>query len=106
MDFSNTPDALLIISIIKQAIVDIMNCPSANPDPCMKYKKSSARYDSADAKRFIHKDNTQFQYYCHLLGWNPEYVEEQCYKYIRKYPRLPKICRKQKDDLFQMRSAA
>lgn len=106
MEFQSTPESLFILAIIKQAVVDILNCPSANSDPKMKYKKSSARYESASAKRFLNKNNKQFQYYCHLLGWNPDYVEEQCYKYIKKYPNLPKKPREKKHDLHKVRIAA
>ena len=82
-----------IISIFKQAIVDILNCPHASPDPEMKYAISSPYYFSADAKRFLSKDNFQFKYLCGLLDLEPEYAEKKFLSYIKKETLIPSMTR-------------
>jgi hypothetical protein len=84
-----SPERALIRSILKQAFVDIINCPSANPDPAVKYRAESKHAHSADAKRFINKSNLVFIDYCILLDLEPEYVERKFFSFIKSEIEYP-----------------
>jgi len=78
-------EKMMISSIFRQAIDDILAYPHpdmSNPD---KYKKDSHAYLSIDAKRFLNKDNELFCIYCELLDMDPAYAEKSIYQLIKNH---------------------
>lgn len=78
-------EKMMISSIFKQAIDDILAYPYSdlsNPD---KYKKYSRAYFSIDAKIFLNKDNELFRIYCELLDMDPFYAEKSIYQLINNH---------------------
>ncbi len=96
---NSSAEKQLITAIFRQAVVDVLNCPRASTDPSMRYSRTSNAFNSASAKRFLDKANPDFQYYCGLLGYLPEYAEKKLWDYIRKETSFPTLSRKLKYEL-------
>ncbi len=78
-------ERMMISSIFRQAIDDVLAYPHpdmSNPD---KYKKDSHAYLSIDAKRFLSKDNELFCIYCELLDMDPAYAEKSIHQLIKNH---------------------
>ncbi len=73
---------LLILSIFERAVLDIVAAPWASPDPEMNYREGSPMNYSADAKRFIDKDNRLFKILCSLISMEPNYAEKALLKRV------------------------
>jgi hypothetical protein len=79
----------LVGCVFNRAVLDIVNCPNADPlvfRP-MRKKKCHDRlpesyYDSADAQRFINRNNPSFQFYCDLLDFDYEWTEQKLNKAV------------------------
>jgi|HubBroStandDraft_3_1064219.scaffolds.fasta_scaffold105542_3 hypothetical protein len=99
---NNEVDRLIVMAILKQAFVDILNAPHADPSNEIYYRKDSKMKDSAEAKRFINKDNQQFIFYCELLDMNPEWAANKFLKMIDYYVENPHISRNFQDGMQKM----
>jgi hypothetical protein len=90
-------DHKLIMAIFRQAVVDILHAPCADPSLENAYRKESKRDRSADAKRFIDKNNPMFIHYCNLLDLLPEYAEKKICQFIKNQIEFPDANGKIKD---------
>lgn len=78
------PERNFLIAIIIRAVNDILLRPDADENICTHYKLQSNDYRSADAKRFLKRNNTQFQYICDLLDYEYDYMEKSILKFIKR----------------------
>jgi hypothetical protein len=70
----------LLMHIFKQAAVDVISRPYADPNKI--YRKNSRNEDSASAQKFIDKNNEYFRFYCDLLDCDPELMELELMRQI------------------------
>jgi hypothetical protein len=84
----------LIIEIFRQAIDDILLYPHPNLSHYSRYPMHSLGYNAVEAMLFINSVNPAFNYYCTLLGIDPQYAERKIYKLINRNIYMPRASRK------------